>query len=123
MKYFLIALGGALGTLLRYGISNAILTLTSGAFPLGTLMVNISGSFVIGYLWGMNSVISFQQNLSAFLFIGLLGGFTTFSSFSIESLQLLKEGDTRAAFIYIFSSCIGGLLAAYLGIRLTIHRT
>jgi CrcB protein len=123
MNYLWIALGGALGSVFRFAISKYIHSLISTIFPAGTLLVNLSGCLLIGYLWGINSVKPFEQHLSSFLFIGILGGFTTFSTFSVETLQLIREGAIRFSLLYIAASCIGGLLMAYWGLRLAIHNT
>jgi CrcB protein len=85
------------------------------------LFINVSGSFVIGLLWGWHNDQPFSPNMTAFLFIGLLGGYTTFSTFSLENLQLLQEGAIRQAVMYVLMTCAGGLLAAYAGLRLSGH--
>ena len=104
MRYLWMALGGAAGTLLRYGVTTAMLSFGMYRFPLGTLLVNLTGSLVIGMCWGWNSVTPFSPNVVAFLFIGLLGGYTTFSSFSLENLQLLREGEIGTALGYALVS-------------------
>jgi len=119
MRYLWMALGGAAGTLLRFGVTTAMLSLGLYRFPVGTLLVNLTGSLVIGLCWGWSSATPFSPNLAAFLFIGLLGGYTTFSSFSLENLQLLREGEIATAMWYALVSCAGGVLAAYAGLRLS----
>ena len=121
MKFFWMALGGAAGTVSRYLCTSAALSFTWSAFPLGTLLVNLSGSMLIGLLWGWSREAPFSPELSAFLFIGLLGGFTTFSTFSLENIQLFRSGEIRMAMLYAFTSILGGPAAAYAGLRLSGH--
>jgi len=121
MRYLWMAVGGAVGTLLRFGVTAAMLAVFSPRFPAGTLLVNLTGSFLIGFCWGWSRADVFSPNMTAFIFIGLLGGYTTFSSFSLENLQLLKEGEFRRAVFYALTSCLGGLLLAYAGLRWSEH--
>ena len=113
---FLVALGGATGAVLRYLLSALI-----GAhhlFPWATLAINIAGSFAIGLIWGgFGHTDWFQQWGRILLVIGLLGGFTTFSAFSLETLNLLQGGRMLAGFSYVAASMLGCLLAVYLGER------
>ena len=114
-----IAGGGALGALLRYWISNATYAFTGSAFPYGTLLVNVAGSLVMGflYIWLLERMPA-GGALRAFLLIGLLGAFTTFSTFSIETLNLMESGQlVRAASNVLLSVvlCIG---AAALGVAI-----
>lgn len=107
---FLVALGGAIGSVLRY------LTGLAVGFPYGTLVVNVTGSFLIGVLWVALASRAVAQPL---LITGLLGGFTTFSAFSLDTLRLIEDGRMSHALTYIVASvglsllaCIGGLIAA-----------
>lgn len=118
MKLLLIALGGALGTLARYGVSHMAYEKYSGLFPIGTLTVNLTGSFIIGLLWGIANGLSIHSNLLAFLFVGLLGGFTTFSSYSLETLNLLRDGDYKLALYSVLLNNVAGILLAFLGLML-----
>jgi len=113
-KLFLIALGGGLGSILRYLVSAGIQTWVHKVFFWGTISVNIIGSFIIGIAWAFFEQHIEQENMRFFIMIGLLGGFTTFSSFSLESLTLFKSGDIKMAFSYILISNIGGISAAFL---------
>jgi len=116
MKYFLLACGGALGTVTRYIVSNATYRyLQTIVFPWGTLVVNLSGSLIIGLLAGLNETGLISSNLRLFLFIGILGGFTTFSSFSLETLNLIRSGEIRYAVINIAASNILGIGLAFGG--------
>lgn len=108
-------LGGAIGTLLRYWVSDYALRLFEGVFPWGTFFVNLLGSLLIGFCWGIFEKGSLNINTRLFLFVGLFGGFTTFSSFTLESLNLIKTGNVKFALIYILASNILGLLFVYLG--------
>ena len=113
-KLFLIALGGGIGSILRFLISAGIHNWFSKVFFWGTISVNIIGSFIIGIAWAFFEQHIEQENLRFFIMIGLLGGFTTFSSFSLESLTLFKNGDFKLAISYILISNIGGLSAVAL---------
>lgn len=114
-KILALIIGGASGTLLRYWISGYAYRLFEGVFPWGTLLVNLLGSLLIGFCWGLFERGSISVNFRLFLFVGLFGGFTTFSSFTLESLNLIKTGNVKFTLIYILASNILGLLFVYLG--------
>lgn len=116
MQWVYIAIGGALGSLLRYFLQGHIQKSLPGAFPMGTLGVNLLGSLVIGFLgaWFMASQPS-TGHLRLFLMVGVLGGFTTFSSFSLENLNLLRDGHGRLAVAYILTSNVLGIGLAFAG--------
>lgn len=116
MAWIWVMLGGALGSLGRYFISKAI---PPNAFPWSTLLVNIAGSFLIGLFSGWYTKGSISQSAQMFLVTGLMGGFTTFSAFSMENLYLIKEGSWIQALIYISVSVVASLLMCALGIRIT----
>ncbi len=111
-----VACGGALGALLRYGISAWV-----GAhhvFPWATLTINIAGSFAIGLLWGgYGHTEWFQQWGRMLLVVGLLGGFTTYSAFSLETLNLLQSGRALSGVIYVSATVLGCLVAVFFGER------
>ncbi len=116
MKCLLLAAGGALGTLLRFALVNASIDyFRQPVFPWGTLAVNLSGSLLIGIIAGLNESDLLNPGLRTFLFIGLLGGFTTFSSFSFETLQLIRQSHITLAITNILVSTLGGLLLAASG--------
>ena len=116
MKYLFIILGGALGSLLRFSCSNWVATLHAGSyFPLGTFYVNLVGSFVIGALAGFQHLTPFSLNARLFLFTGLLGGFTTYSAYALETFTLFKEGQGLLAIVYVLSTTILGLGFAAIG--------
>ena len=111
-----IAGGGAIGALLRYWVSNATYTLTGSAFPYGTLLVNVTGSLVMGfaYIWLLERMLG-DGALRAFLLIGLLGAFTTFSTFSIETLNLIEQADYLKAVLNMLISVLACVAAAWIG--------
>ena len=112
-----VALGGGLGALLRYTVSMAVGT--HHLFPWATLGINIAGSLAIGLVWGACEHSAwFQAWGRLFLVVGLLGGFTTFSAFSLESLLLLEQSRMGLLGAYIASSFLMCVLACYLGLRL-----
>lgn len=115
MKLLFVAIGGALGSILRYGLSGSSHRHLDGVFPWGTLTVNLIGSFLIGLLWGAFEETTVSPNIRTFLFIGVLGGFTTFSSYSLETFSLLREGETRLALTNILVSNVAGLGLCLLG--------
>jgi len=111
-----VAIGGALGSVLRYGTTMAFQRLTRNELSLATLAVNLLGSFLIGWLAYLiigRGVISVQTRL--IVVVGVLGGFTTFSTFSLETLRLVQEGGWFPAAANIVVSVGGGLLAAWAG--------
>lgn len=114
----LVGLGGFLGSVTRYVISISIQSRIEHGFPFGTLTVNIIGCFVIGILIGvsLSKSITMSDNIKLFISTGFLGGFTTFSAFSAETLALIDKGDFSIAFIYAAVSVIVGLLATWIGI-------
>lgn len=114
MKYVLLASGGAAGTLLRYFLINSIQT-NSSQFPWGTFSVNLTGSLIIGIVAGLLTGQNVSDEWKLFVFAGLLGGFTTFSSLAIETLFLLKSGQYLIAAVYMVSTNIAGLLLAIAG--------
>ena len=110
-----IALGGAIGALLRAGISTVSIRLGFDHFPLGTLVINVVGSVLIGVFWAYNEKQPFSPETAAFLFIGLLGAFTTFSTYSLDSLRLLQDGRIVAAMAYVLGNNLGAIGGAALG--------
>ena len=108
-----IAIGGALGSVLRYLTFRLV---PFAGFPLGTLIVNVSGSFLIGFAFAYMQNRMIDDSLRLFLVIGILGGFTTFSAFSLETLHLIQNGSPGRGFLNITLSIILCLLACYAGI-------
>jgi len=117
MKYFWIALGGSLGALLRYGLSGIFQNLINSDFPLGTLSVNLIGAFVIGFFWtAVQSRIEPFPHFNLFLFTGIIGAFTTFSTYTLETLNLVRINEWKLALWNIFLTNILGLLLVFAGI-------
>jgi CrcB protein len=119
MNYFMMAIGGAIGTLLRFALSTLITGRSNSVFPWGTFIVNLTGCFFIGILAGLAIAANYTMNTRAFLFIGLLGGFTTFSTFAFEGLQLFKGGYLLAGLSYVTLSNLFGILLAAAGFLIT----
>ena len=115
MKIFCIMLGGALGSLLRYCVSGLSYRYLPAVFPWGTLAVNLIGSLLIGFLWGIFEVVVISQNIRLLIFIGLLGAFTSFSSFSLESFNLLQDGEYGFFFLNFLATVIVGIGLVFLG--------
>lgn len=116
--YLWLALGGALGTLARFGIANLMTQQFGAAFPWGTLVVNVGGSFVIGFFatfTGPEGRYSASPTARHFVMTGLLGGFTTFSSFSLQTLTLAREGEWLRASANAGGSLVLCLVAVWLG--------
>lgn len=110
-----VGLGGAVGSILRHLTSLITQKYYSGSFPLGTFVVNIIGCFVIGCLLGNFSKTAENQTLKLLLITGLCGGYTTFSAFSAESMQLIQNNQTNLALTYIACSVVMGLGAVFTG--------
>ena len=118
MNFVAVAVGSALGGMLRYALAGWVMRLTMGAFPWGTLIVNIAGCALIGVLSTLfpSETRGFPWRL--FLLPGLCGGFTTFSSFSLETHGLWRADAADKAFLYVAASVILCLLAVWAGIHL-----
>ncbi len=119
MRLLYVLIGGAIGSLLRYLVSGFVQKQTSPTFPWGTLTVNLLGCFLIGFLWEHFEYVTAASIIRTFVFMGILGSFTTFSAFSIETINLIKEKNFLTATINIFANnlfglafCFGGYLMA-----------
>jgi fluoride exporter len=119
MHWLLVFVGGGLGAVARHGLNRAGLAWLGPGFPWWTLAVNISGSFLIGLLAGLFGAMETGQNARLFLITGFLGGFTTFSAFSLDALTLWERGAQYQAGLYILASVILSLLAAAVGLLVT----
>ena len=123
MFYLSIVLAGGCGALLRYLLGGAAVNLNLSALPFGTLLVNVLGSFLIGYLsWNMLHRWQLSREMQVVVLSGFLGGFTTFSAFSLEVVKMFEEGLSGRALIYVVSSvvlsismCLFGLMLAKQG--------
>jgi CrcB protein len=115
----LVAVGGALGAMARYLFSSFVLRATGSLFPLGTFAVNVAGCIVFGLLIGgaqQRFVITPEKN--AFLLVGVLGGFTTFSSFAFESFALMRDGQFFAAALNIVGQVVAGLVGLWAAVAI-----
>ncbi len=118
LGYTLVAVGGALGSLLRFWISGIVAESSGQTFPYGTLVVNVSGSFVIGLFAALADPQGrwlVSPSLRQFVMIGLCGGYTTFSSFSLQTLTLAQDGEWFRAFVNCVASFALCLAAVWLG--------
>ena len=111
---FIIGAGSFIGGVFRYLISLLIQSKSTSPFPLHTLLVNIIGCFLIGIVFGIFDKALISNEWKLFLATGILGGFTTFSAFSVETLALLRSGYACYALLYILSSVLLGLLSTYI---------
>jgi CrcB protein len=118
MPYVLVALGGAIGSLARYAMTLLSVRLWGITFPWGTVLINVLGSFVIGFFAALTSIegpLPAGPGLRVFVMVGICGGFTTFSSFSLQTLDLLRGADWLGAVLNIVLSVAFCLLAVTLG--------
>jgi len=115
----LIGAGSFIGGVSRYLLSQFIQTKTLNAFPYGTLTVNLIGCLLIGIVYGICDRGNLSQEVRLFLATGMLGGFTTFSAFSNDTIKLMNEGHMNYAIIYVLSSVLIGVTATFLGLGLT----
>ena len=119
MNWLLVACGGAIGASLRYG-AGFVLAKPSSLFPWVTWSVNVLGCLLAGIFFALSLRYPvLQQETRLFLMVGILGGFTTFSSFGLETFQLLKQDQWGMALLYAFSSLLVGVIVLALGFYLT----
>lgn len=111
-----VTVGGAAGALARYLVSGWVQGASAGVFPVGTLAVNLSGSFLLGFLMRSMEALPVDANLRAMLTIGFLGAFTTFSTYSYETVALVRDGDWSRAVLYAGGSLLLGLIAVAVGL-------
>jgi len=122
MKYLLVLVGGGIGSLARYVAGTAIMTRFGGRFPLGTLVINVTGSFLIGLLMTyFTERLAPSTNWRPLLVVGLLGGYTTFSSFEWETYSAVRDGGLWLGLLNIAGSVVLGYTAVWLGATLA-HR-
>jgi CrcB protein len=123
MLYFIIFLGAGIGGALRHGVNVGAARLFGGGFPFGTLIVNIAGSFLMGALAGYFAFRpGIGQHMRLFLTTGILGGFTTFSAFSLDSALLMERHSYVLAAAYIAGSVFASLVALFAGLALFERR-
>ena len=117
-SYISVALGSIVGGVGRYLVSVLFLSQFGGGFPWGTLFVNVTGSFVIGFyaaLTGPDGRLFVSPRQRQFVMVGICGGYTTFSAFSLETLRLVQSGDVQAASLNVFISVVSWMTAVWLG--------
>ena len=116
-NYLLIFVGGGIGSALRYAMSGMVYRLTALGFPYGTVVVNITGCFVIGFLMSaLAARFDDSPALKVFLTIGVLGGFTTYSSFSYETIALRQDAKVGAAMANVGITLIGCMVGTWVGL-------
>jgi CrcB protein len=116
MRLALIAVGGALGSVSRYLLSVAVLRTTGSLFPAGTFAVNVVGCVVFGIIAGAaEQRVQLAPDLRLFLLVGVLGGFTTFSSYAFESFSLIRDGQFVWASINVIGQVVAGLIGLAVG--------
>lgn len=114
-QVLLVGAGGAVGSILRFLISEVTGRFYVQSFPLATFIINILGCFIIGVLI---SAIPVNSNLKLTLIVGFCGGFTTFSTFARESLELVNQQQSGLALLYVVASCLLGICAVWLGMQI-----
>lgn len=114
-KLLLVAGGGAVGALLRYLVSGMAYQALGESFPWGTLTVNVLGSFAIGLLWAISEEVALPAAFSPFVFVGMIGAFTTFSTYGLETFNLLRDGEVRLGLLNFVGSNLLGFVAVVLG--------
>lgn len=118
MSYLWIALGGAIGSMARYAGTNIVAGWLGGHFPWGTLFINVLGSFVIGFfsaLTGPGGKVFVSNDVRLFVMVGICGGYTTFSSFSLQTLDLMHDGHYLRAGFNVVGSVLACLIAVWIG--------
>ena len=116
-----VFLGGGIGSALRYGVGRVALAVIGPNFPAGTLAVNVIGCILMGAFieWLALSDAGMDAPTRLFLTTGVLGGFTTFSAFSLDTVLMLQRGELSMAIIYVLASVIGSVAALFAGLALT----
>lgn len=116
----LIGLGGAIGSTARYLVSAVVLRATTPYFPYGTFVVNVLGCALFGAIVGLaQHRVALSPDARAFLLVGVLGGFTTFSTFAFDTLSLLRDAQPAAALVNALGQLLVGVAAVWVGFRLT----
>jgi CrcB protein len=122
-RYLAVLAGAGLGGLARFALGTWIMTKYGGRFPMGTFVINVTGSFLIGLLMTlMTERWQPHPNLRLFLVVGVLGGYTTFSSFEYETLQAARSGERWLGLLYVVASVAAGYVAVWLGSVLISRR-
>jgi CrcB protein len=119
--YLLVGIGGALGSMARYGSGVLVGRVWNSTFPLATLLINIAGSLAMGLFigWLARTAPAWQADARLFVAVGIFGGFTTFSSFSLDAIALMERGEMVQSAVYILGSVAIAILALYVGMLVT----
>lgn len=118
-NFLLVGIGGAIGSMLRHGFGLLSLKLWTTHFPIGTLGVNVIGSFAIGVIIGILTLSqNWSQEIRLFSVVGILGGFTTFSAFSLDTILLYERGEYLYAGLYVAASILLSIAATFTGLIL-----
>jgi fluoride exporter len=118
MAYLWVAIGGAIGSMMRYGLSGVVTQMTGGTFPYGTMFANVTGAFLIGVFASVAAPESpFFMPVSARLLLmtGICGGYTTFSTFSLETFNLLRDGEVLSAMANMLLSVVLCIISVWIG--------
>lgn len=112
-------LAGGAGTLMRYVLTGVVFQALGARFPYGTLIVNLAGCFIIGFLFALaEAKLALSSDTRLYLMVGLMGAFTTFSTFILETFALMKDGEFFLSAVNVLGSVLAGLVVLYLGILL-----
>lgn len=120
-KLLFIAAGGACGALLRYGLEGLVHRFLASDFPWGTFAVNLAGCLLIGLIWSLSERNLIAPSGQAFLIVGLIGSFTTFSTYTLQSLNLVRDGELMLGLANLAGSVVFGIGATVLGLMLAQH--
>jgi CrcB protein len=115
-KYIAVIIGGGIGSLMRYSTVGFVQSRVDAIFPVGTMFVNLVGCFFIGFLWTVFELTTVRPETRVFFITGILGGFTTFSSFGMETFNLFRDGEYLRAFANFAISNIAGFFCVVAGV-------
>ena len=118
-EILVVGMGGFFGASLRYAIGTWVARFNETGFPFNTFFINIVGCFLIGIFFGGGFNENTEFPLKEFVAIGILGGFTTFSAFGLETFEMLKSGQLKLSTIYVLGSMLIGLAAVFLGMSIS----
>lgn len=115
LKIIFLLTGGALGSLSRYLVAGLTHRFISGMFPWGTLMVNATGALIIGMFWGIFDQRDIGPHTRMFVFVGFLGGYTTFSTFALETMNLVRDGEIKFAVLNVLANNLLAIVLVFAG--------